>query len=527
MAEEFTINKAYAEKYNKWRQKEELQKLKDKYGDVSDDDTGSSSSETEDEEAEALTSQIEKDWLRILSALKSKDPKIYKKDFQFYNTKEDSGKETGKKTKQKPVFLKDYERKLILEKEGFKSALDSEEDLDDTDLFTKRSKSKEEKEKEEEEYLKWLKGQKKELKDEQNYGIDLESLKSYWSDPKLDDGEKFLRDYILNKGYLDRDSDRIPTYDEIVDDGEGFSEEETILDKQEEFERKYNFRFEEPDQEFIKSYPRTISDTVRRKDSKRAEKRKEIKERKKQKYFESNYYETEVEDKKPVFSDDEELDIEDWDKWEGEKYGGDDYKVKTMDADYDPNEEVTTKKGKKRKSTFARALKKKKPVFDPAQKTFEEYFDEYYKLDYEDLAGDVPCRFKYRKVTANDYGLSTNEILKCREKELNAWASIKKMSQYRTEEEEGIDLKIYQNKAKNKNKKLRILTSLQEENERQEENAEKTDTPKKVKKRKVKPSHTLTSTNSDNLIHSSQKTSSIQDTQSNPESKTKETDNYE
>ncbi|KAJ8305278.1 hypothetical protein KUTeg_015823 [Tegillarca granosa] len=442
MAEEFTINKAYAEKYNKWRQKEELQKLKDKYGDVSDGDTGSSSSETEDEEAEALTSQIEKDWLRTLSALKSKDPKIYKKDFQFYNTKEDSGKETGKKTKQKPVFLKDYERKLILEKEGhlseesdsneeseiqdntpgyyeeqeqikksFKSALDSEEDSDDTDLFTKRSKSKEEKEKEEEEYLKWLKGQKKELKDEQNYGIDLESLKSYWSDPKLDDGEKFLRDYILNKGYLDRDSDRIPTYDEIVDDGEGFSEEETILDKQEEFERKYNFRFEEPDQEFIKSYPRTISDTVRRKDSKRAEKRKEIKERKKQKYFESNYYETEVEDKKPVFSDDEELDIEDWDKWEGEKYGEDDYsKVKTMDADYDPNEEVTTKKGKKRKSTFARALKKKKPVFDPAQKTFEEYFDEYYKLDYEDLAGDVPCRFKYRKVTANDYGLSTNEV---------------------------------------------------------------------------------------------------------------------
>ncbi len=32
--EGFTINKEYAEKYNKWRQKEELQKLKDRYGDV-------------------------------------------------------------------------------------------------------------------------------------------------------------------------------------------------------------------------------------------------------------------------------------------------------------------------------------------------------------------------------------------------------------------------------------------------------------------------------------------------------------
>ena len=48
---------------------------------------------------------------------------------------------------------------------------------------------------------------------------------------------------------------RVPSYDEIVggdseEEGEekkvGVSEDEDALDRQEEFERKFNFRFEEP-----------------------------------------------------------------------------------------------------------------------------------------------------------------------------------------------------------------------------------------------------------------------------------------
>ena len=310
---QLNINESYATSYNRFREKEQFQKLKDKYGEEAakkelngnDDDSDDESSSSEDEEAEALTEQMEKDFFKTMAYLKSKDPKIYDGKTTFFEETEVKPKD--KSVKEKPLYLGDMERKVILEKGGefdeiaddqlkvksmgksyvdemhelkqsFKRAHEDESGEEDS-LLKPKIKTDATKSKEEDDYKKWLAGQKVEIKDEKTKK-ELSGLRDFWTNKNLDKDEKFLRDYILKKGYLEEEEE--DNIESKIQEDINLSEDEKTLEVQEEFEHKYNFRFEEPDQDFIKRYPRTmlLQDTMRKKDNSRKRKREEVAARK-------------------------------------------------------------------------------------------------------------------------------------------------------------------------------------------------------------------------------------------------------
>ncbi|XP_014212934.1 protein KRI1 homolog [Copidosoma floridanum] len=606
--EKLNTDTSYAKNYDNWRKKEELNKLKTKYGeDVAldlmgddDEDDDESSSSSDDDEGEEIPEEFEKSFYKTLACLKKKDPKIYNENVKFFDNVTISKDESKpKKKKEKPMTLRDYEREIIVKKGGrlsdseeedgvhkrprdptyvqeqqalkdsFKNALKDEEGEEDDDFLKPKTKSETEQHKEEEAYKEWLKGQSREINEEEQK--ELKSLRDFWSDPNLDKDEKFLRDYILEKKFLDNDEINADLeYAKVIHDSdENLSEDERNINKQEEFEHKYNFRFEEPDPDFIKRYPRTLEGTLRKKESKRADKRAEVKARKEKEkihkkeelkqlkalkrkeieekleklreitgnddvkldlkdleddfdplehdkkmsqLFNDNYYAEDVDEMKPEFPDiDKELGVEkNWDYYDPNSKNIAEYDSYyegglhcedpefNMDAEcdgqksaHDEGEESVKKKKRRRRSKFAEMIAKEKPKFNPEQfPKAQAYFEQYYALDYEDMIDDLPCRFKYKQVVPNDYGLSIEEILLADDKELNRWCSLKRALQLKDEASEYSDIKRYKQKAANEALKRKYLPSLyksvekDEANVNQKEEVEETEVQKSKKKKR-------------------------------------------
>ncbi|THV06167.1 hypothetical protein K435DRAFT_849267 [Dendrothele bispora CBS 962.96] len=574
---QLSINEHYAKAFQYRKEREELEKLKAKYGsdygEDEEEDTDSESDESEDEEGEELTPAVDAAILRTLAKIKRKDPEIYDTKTHIF---EEEQKKLGSREpkvrqrteKSKPVTLRQVALEAALEHgsqspepeplthveeqrqlrdETIAAFHAKDKDItegDEDDFLVPREKTKDELEKEEEEYRTFL---------EREVGKDLDGLVSLEhaaessdvDSPAKEDGDKkkkkkkrskdktdginkkskeekdqeFLMSYILNRGWIDRSAKRVPTYGEITSskgkgkakedlsdmddeqDSENHPENEDDLlptahsdvdqddfeDIVDRFESSYNFRFEEPDADVIKSYPRKIDTLIRREDTTRKDARDR---RKKRKEEELQKKREEIKRLKALkmkevrarlerigreggknYDDDpalQELDLDG--DWDPEKHDEQMFGLYGEDADYnddekptwdddidigdivpDENPETSSKKEKKKK-------KKDKDVSqddgvdvddmdadvqrmdddeewdgteEMRKRKMEEYMDEIYGLDFNDMVGGMPTRFHYTQVQSQNFALTPVEILMATDQELNEYMSIKKYAPYR------------------------------------------------------------------------------------------------
>jgi protein KRI1 len=311
---------------------------------------------------------------------------------------------------------------------------------------------------------------------------------------ELSAGDKFLRDFILHRWYAKEDSGHnfdnddmhmsdenksssdsplLPPASEIL--GDNPSLEQPSLDDEIEyddlndaFESRYNFRFEEG-QTKVQTYPRAITDSMRKSDTSRREKREAAKQRReeekrrkkeeikrlkamKQKELHEqlstiakasgiDVNKLKLEDLLNEFNDDE------YDQRMNDLYNQEFYSNNSADgkgavdteesiaamladeAKYDDSKyESSYKNSSSSKDETTQQLKRK------AKELISQHEYDVSQYDYEDIiGGDLPVRFKYRDVEADSMGLDLIEIIEKPDNVLNSIVGMKKYAPYRDE----------------------------------------------------------------------------------------------
>jgi protein KRI1 len=268
------VNKNYAERFERNKRREEIQRAKQKAKELGVDfdhldAEQESESESEDSDGELITKKVNTKFLKALAMIKNRDPRLKDSNFHLFS---DSDFETSSEGsgKEKPVYYKDLQRQTILEaaqeeeeepkskkskrdkkgetpveeqkrlKNEFLSAAKNWESGSMENLLVPRHKTQEEIQQEEDEFQRFVK-----MRTELEPNTDLNEIKDYWDRVQNED-DRFLKKFVLNQAW--QENQELMTYDEIVD------QEDEQRDKEiDNFETAFNFRFEEEGFEKIKS----------------------------------------------------------------------------------------------------------------------------------------------------------------------------------------------------------------------------------------------------------------------------------
>ncbi|KAI3896890.1 hypothetical protein MKW92_010954 [Papaver armeniacum] len=459
----------------------------------------------------------------LLVKVKNQDPIIKQKDAKLFESEDEESEEESdkKETKSKPKYLKDVIAEKLLEDGG------EDEDEDDDDSRV-RPRGKSYNQEQEERRKKFLDVVEREFDDDDDdEEEDLLKEKKRWEEEEdaedeeitkkcddyfgnnegLDENEKFLKNFIVKKMWVDKDKGKRPQ----IDDLEVLSEDDEVWDQ---LDWKFNFRYEEGTGDRILGHSRVIDGAVRKKVNRREEqrkrredrmdeankrnreelkhlknlKKKEIMEKldktaigeddfdpekydkKMNKTFNNDYYNAEDADFGDEEDDEDEDELlglpKDWDVCEigdgfaavrervlkskagiedveGEEHGDDD------DDDAGDNDGNESDLEKEEKPEEGKRKRKRKLSLREKVALFKE-FDEYHKLDYEGRIGDLKTRFKYAQVPPLRFRLSAKEIINMDDKELIQYVPLKKIAPY-TEVEWKVPKKL-RNQLKMKNK---------------------------------------------------------------------------
>lgn len=451
------------------------------------DEADSSSSEEEDEYGELLTENVESSIQNVLTALKTDPKKLLDPSAKFFD---ENDVKLEKKSKDKPLYLKDYHRQTLLlgdykndeddneygtvdgekpfvvtEREernklldDIKNAFDGEEENDDDGFLAKKDK----------------------------LAAAREAV-SKLPDPSKN-AQEFLSAFLDSKAWVPTENDKVIDLDKIDNE-----DEQDFDDAVDEVERAYNFRYEDPNSAEIVSYARNQA-TVRRAKTnarKKERERKHIEKEKQQADVEKAVQKKKTEklnkvvDRlnkikeavgedisndviEKVFGDsllNDDFDDADWDDKMAQVFDAQYYGAEIAKPEWDEDDEIMaefhaskanndeeevaddskdlesapTKKLKKEKLKEKKEAKKlKHNIREEAEKIVEanklKIQDEVEEERGRSKEGETN-KFKYREVSPEAFGLSTREILLADDQELNQFVSIKKFAPYRPKEQ--------------------------------------------------------------------------------------------
>lgn len=323
--ERLQINQKFAGEFERRQRFKDLQRAKELLAmDGAEEEVDSEDEESEDEDAELLSPGLDLKIIQTINQIRKKDPKIYDKSVQFFEQKDgpngdDDSEEDGEKQGKKKRY-KDVLREQLLQggadmessdEEGGKSrqlqtankkqlVYDREqEDIRKAFLAAAKGSDQEDSDEEVGDVLKVKKKSAAEqAKEEEELKRALQEMKTLAKDEEADK-EDFLTTYFTNKMWKDTTGKKKSSnFGNSDDESEDFEHDENALEEAELFESKYNFRFEEMQDERerrekqgniigaadtayqVVGHARNVQGTLRRQDDSRKLQREQRKERK-------------------------------------------------------------------------------------------------------------------------------------------------------------------------------------------------------------------------------------------------------